>query len=49
MPYRFRSNKQRKAYFAKLKSRYTKHSNPCNYCVHKNCKNCAYKKRKPMR
>ena len=46
MPCRFRNPSQRKAVMAKLKSRYTKHSNPCTYCSHKNCKSCTHNKRK---
>lgn len=31
---------------AKLKSRYTKHSNPCNYCNKISCKQCFHRKNK---
>ena len=43
---KFKSGKQRKAVMAKLKSRYTNHSNPCSYCSKKDCKSCHYNKLK---
>jgi len=48
--FHFRSDNQRKAYFAglnaRLKSSYSKHSNPCSYCNSRDCKTCRYNKLK---